>query len=160
MKIPLLAGISPLLHFHWMPWAYWPWWSQQFRLYSVWQSLCLAGPWTCEAWYLWRAGSTTHEESSHVTEIKAGEKSCGSMHRMQCYNRRPFHEVHCIVLIFCGRWSSLHSFCLELHSVNPIVADDEDSKFTELCTSDDWEIQEVIKSDFERKNGEQFFPVG
>lgn len=51
------------------------------------------------------------------------------------------------------------SFCLELHSVNPVAADD-DCKSAELCTSDAWEIQEVIKSDFDRKNGDQFFPVG
>lgn len=50
-------------------------------------------------------------------------------------------------------------FCPGLHSVNPISGDG-DCKFTEVCTSDAWEIQEVIKSDFERKNSHQFFPVG
>lgn len=40
-----------------------------------------------------------------------------------------------------------------------LLTDDDDCKFTELCTSDAWEIQDLIKSDFERKNGDQFFPV-
>lgn len=52
-------------------------------------------------------------------------------------------------------WVWPNRFC----SVNPISGDG-DSKFTEVCTSDAWEIQEVIKSDFERKNSHQFFPVG
>lgn len=41
------ATVKYGLHLHWMPWAYWLQWSQQFRRYAVWPSLCPAGPQTC-----------------------------------------------------------------------------------------------------------------
>lgn len=142
-----------------MPWPYWLQWPCQFSVYSVRQSLCLASPWTWIGISGWLVLPPI-KQSCHRTETKIGKKSCSSMHHTLFTTKD--HFVRCIAWWWYfveDDWVCPNSFCLELHSVNPIAVDD-DCKFNELCTSDAWENQEVIKSDLGRKNNDQFFPVG
>lgn len=111
---------------------------------------------TSVSWYL---GSITHKvEQPHdrnqdwqeIMQFNASYFIFIKDHSMR-YIAWPWYFVE-------GHWVWPNSFCLQLHSVEPIAADD-DCKFTESYTSDAWEYQELI-SDFERKNNDIFFPVG